>query len=64
MLKTITTINEIKNHLKDYNMAPVLFEALSDTQTPVRVYQTLSQGKDNSFILESVDNNEKWGRYK
>ncbi|MDD6824773.1 MAG: anthranilate synthase component I [Oscillospiraceae bacterium] len=63
MLKTITTINEIKNHLKDYNMAPVLFEALSDTQTPVRVYQTLSQGKDNSFILESVDNNEKWGRY-
>ncbi len=63
MLKTITTIDEVRNHLADYNMAPVMFEALSDTQTPVRVYQTLSQRAENSFILESVDNNEKWGRY-
>ncbi len=63
MLKTITTIDEVRGYLKDYNMAPVMFEALSDTQTPVRVYQTLSQRQENSFILESVDNNEKWGRY-
>lgn len=63
MLKTITRIEEIKEYLRNYNMAPVMFEALSDTQTPVRVYQTLSQGQECSFILESVDNNEKWGRY-
>ena len=63
MLKTITTIDEIRNYLKDYNMAPVMFEALSDTQTPVRVYHALSEGQEHSFILESVDNNEKWGRY-
>ena len=63
MLKVKTSVDEIKNYLKDYNMAPVMFEALSDTQTPVRVYQTLSQGQKYSFILESVDNNEKWGRY-
>lgn len=63
MLKTITTIDEVKNYLKDCNMAPIMFEALSDTQTPVRVYQALSIGHESSFILESVDNNEKWGRY-
>ena len=63
MLTVKTSVDEIKNYLQDYNMAPVMFEALSDTQTPVRVYQTLSQGQKYSFILESVDNNEKWGRY-
>ena len=63
MLKTNTTISEITNILNEYEMAPVLFEALSDTQTPVKIYSALSNGQPNSFILESVDNNEKWGRY-
>lgn len=63
MLKTNTEISEITGILNEYEMAPVLFESLSDTQTPIKIYSVLSNGQQNSFILESVDNNEKWGRY-
>lgn len=63
MLKTNTSIDEIKKNLENYQMTPVMFEFISDTQTPVRVYNALSKGQKNSFMLESVDNSEKWGRY-
>ncbi len=57
------SVEEIKENLKKYQMVPVFREIFSDTQTPVRIYNQLSQGHKNTFILESVDNNQKWGRY-
>ena len=35
---------------------------LADLETPLSVYAKLAQGK-NSFLLESVEGGEKWGRY-
>lgn len=63
MLSQISSFSEVKKLLADYRTVPVFFELLSDTATPIHIYRALSQNEENSFILESVDNNEKWGRY-
>ncbi|MDO5560291.1 MAG: anthranilate synthase component I [Oscillospiraceae bacterium] len=54
---------EVKKTLKNYKTVPVFCEIISDTHTPVQIYNSLCSESENSFILESVDNNEKWGRY-
>ena len=57
------TIVEIKENFDGYRLVPVFYEILSDTVTPIRIYKALSENEENAFILESVDNKEKWGRY-
>ena len=56
-------IDDVRKQLEDYELVPVFYELLSDTQTPVHIYRALSEGEENSFILESVDNKDNWGRY-
>lgn len=57
------TIEEIKENFDGYRLVPIFYEMLSDTVTPIRIYKALSENEENAFILESVDNKEKWGRY-
>lgn len=57
------TIEEIKENFDGYRLVPVFYEILSDIVTPIRIYKALSENEENAFILESVDNKEKWGRY-
>ena len=57
------SISEVKEYLKEYKTVPVFYDFLSDTHTPVHIYNALSEGEENSFIFESVSNKEKWGRY-
>lgn len=45
-----------------YNNIPVTRELFADLDTPLSVYAKLAQG-DNTYLLESVESNEKWGRY-
>lgn len=45
-----------------YNRIPVCREILADLETPVSCYLKLAQGK-YSYLLESVQGGEKWGRY-
>ena len=56
-------IQEVKSYLQNYGMAPVFYEFLSDSYTPVHIYKALSKDEEVSFILESVNNAEQWGRY-
>lgn len=46
----------------NYNRIPVYREVLADLETPLSVYATLALCP-NSFLLESVEAVEKWGRY-
>lgn len=57
------TIETVKSQLEENMLVPVFYEVLSDTKTPIHIYNSLCDNSENSFILESVDNNEKWGRY-
>ena len=47
---------------QDFNRVPVSREVLADTETPLSAYLKLAQGAW-SFLLESVQGGEKWGRY-
>ncbi len=45
-----------------YNRIPVVREILADLETPLTTYLKLANGR-YSYILESVEGGEKWGRY-
>ena len=45
-----------------YNRIPVYRSVLADLDTPLSVYLKLAAGKD-SYLLESVEGGETWGRY-
>jgi anthranilate synthase component 1 len=45
-----------------YNLVPVSREILADLDTPVSAYMKLAGGP-YSYLLESVQGGEKWGRY-
>jgi len=47
---------------KEGNLIPIYREILADTETPVTALIKLSK-KTHVFLLESVEGNEKWGRY-
>ena len=45
-----------------YNRAPLMRTVLSDYDTPLSVYHKLAKG-DYSYLFESVQGGDKWGRY-
>ncbi|MDH5184236.1 MAG: anthranilate synthase component I, partial [Gammaproteobacteria bacterium] len=45
-----------------YNRIPLMREVLADLDTPLSVYLKLANGP-YSYLLESVQGGEKWGRY-
>lgn len=45
-----------------YNRIPLACEVLADLDTPLSVYLKLAQGS-SSYLFESVQGGEKWGRY-
>lgn len=47
----------------DYKCIPIGYEILSDIKTPIEVLKILKNNDNYCFILESVEDNEKWGRY-
>ena len=48
--------------MASYERIPLTRRVLADLDTPLSVYAKLAQGK-HSFLLESVEGGEKWGRY-
>ena len=47
---------------QDYNRIPVVREVLADMDTPLSIYLKLADAP-YSYLLESVQGGEKWGRY-
>ena len=46
-----------------YKCAPVRCEILSDIRTPIEVLKIIKGLSSHAYILESVENQERWGRY-
>lgn len=46
-----------------YNVCPVSCELLSDFTTPIETLRILKNVSTHCYLLESVSDNEKWGRY-
>ena len=47
----------------DYQIVPVKCEMLSDMRTPIEVLKILKGVSDHVYIPESVEGQERWGRY-
>ena len=45
-----------------YNRIPLAFETLADFDTPLSIYLKLADAP-NTYLLESVQGGEKWGRF-
>ncbi len=45
-----------------YNLIPVCYEMIADTETPVSSFMKLDSNEE-AFLLESVEAGERWGRY-
>ncbi|MDO4168146.1 MAG: anthranilate synthase component I [Eubacteriales bacterium] len=57
------TLDEAKELAKGYQVVPISMEILSDIKTPIEVLRILKGVSKHCYMLESVENQEKWGRY-
>lgn len=58
------TLEELKKINKDeYTVAPVSCEILSDFITPIEALRILKNSSAHTYMLESAQADEKWGRY-
>ena len=56
------SLEEYRRFAHDSNLVPVTREILADFDTPVSAFAKLNRG-DASFLLESLEGGETWGRY-
>jgi anthranilate synthase component I len=57
---------EAERLAEKYNIVPVWTEVVADLETPVSTYMKLALANGSSspsFLLESVEHGERWGRY-
>ena len=47
----------------DYKVIPISCEFFSDVKTPIEVLRILKNISRHVYMLESIEDNEKWGRY-
>ncbi len=59
------TLDEVKALAAsgEYRVCPLSCELLSDAFTPIEVLRILKTVSSHCYLLESVENREKWGRY-
>ncbi len=59
----MVSLEEARKLSQGYKIVPVSKEILSDITTPMQVLRILKGQSRHCFMLESVENQEKWGRY-
>jgi anthranilate synthase component 1 len=55
------TKDEFVKMTKQFNLVPVFRELTADTETPISIFKKV-RGPE-SFLLESIEGGERWGRY-
>lgn len=58
----ITSFEEFKKRARPGSRVPIVGQIVNDLQTPIALYSRFSR-EPHSFLLESVEGGEKWGRY-
>jgi len=56
-------LNEAKGLLKDYKIIPVSLKIYSDVRTPIEVLKILKANSRHCYMLESLEDSNRWGRY-
>ena len=58
----IPSLEDFKGLANQGNLIPIFEEIHYDLETPISAFRKIDDGK-SSFLLESVEGGEKWGRY-
>ncbi len=58
----VPSLSDFKQMATQGNLIPIFEEIHFDWETPISAFRKIDDGK-NSFLLESVEGGEKWGRY-
>jgi anthranilate synthase component 1 len=58
----VPNFSEFRALVRGGKLVPVYREVFADHETPVSAFRKIDEG-DYSFLLESVEGGEKWGRY-
>ncbi len=61
--KIFPTFDEFERFASDYNYVPICREIVADLDTPLTLYHKLAAQEEFSFLLESLEGGERWGRY-
>ena len=59
------SLEEVKNigKNKEYKRIPISYELYSDISTPIEVLRVLKEISKHCYLLESIEDSQKWGRY-
>lgn len=57
------TKEEASKYINEYKLVPIKKEIYADIKTPIQVLKVLKAQSKHVYMLESVENQEKWGRY-
>ena len=57
------TLEKAISLAENYKVVPVCKEIYSDFITPIQVLRILKRASKHCYMLESVENQENWGRY-
>lgn len=57
------SLEEARKLARDYAVIPVRREIFADIRTPIEVLRILKNVSNHVYLLESVENQERWGRY-
>ena len=59
----ISSLEEVKTYAAKYKVVPVSKTIYSDIHTPVEVMRILKNVSKHCYMLESLEDSSKWGRY-
>ena len=59
---SLEEVKEIAKN-KEYKRIPISYELFSDIATPIEVLRILKGISKHTYMLESVEDSQKWGRY-
>lgn len=57
------SLEEVRELSQGYKVVPISKEILSDIRTPIEVLRILKGASTHCYMLESMENQERWGRY-
>ncbi len=59
---SLDEVKEIAKN-KEYKRIPISYELFSDMATPIEILRILKGISNHTYMLESVEDSQKWGRY-
>ena len=57
------SLEEIKTYAVNYKVVPISCSMCADVRTPVEVLRILKHASSRCYILESMEDAKRWGRY-